>query len=222
MPKTILITALLAAGWFLPPLQAENASPRALYSAALTRERGLREPGTTPSLNDYRATIAAYEVILRRFPTSRYDDHALWQSAGLAIAAYGRYRQQHDLKHGVRLLRTLENRHPTSPFAPRVAERRHQLDDMTRLAWLNGVDRQVDDDGVRVIVRLDRVVRFRSEQLDNPPRLFFDFPGTEAAPAAEKRGVDVRRWRWRRTRAGDPSGTTPPAHDPARSRRGQP
>ena len=182
MSKLILITILLAAGWFLPTLQAENRSPETLYSAALTRERGLRKPGTTPSLNDYRAAIAAYEAILRRFQSSSYDDHALWQSAGLAIEAYDRYRQQHDLEHGVRLLRTLENRHPTSPFAPRVAERRHQLDDMTRLAWLNDVDRQVDDDGVRVTVRLDRVVRFRSEQLDNPPRLFFDFPSTEAAP----------------------------------------
>ena len=181
MPKTILITTLLAAGWLLPPLQADNGSPGALYSAALTRERGLREPGTTPSLNDYRATISAYEAILRRFPTSSYNDHALWQSAGLAIEAYDRYRQQHDLEHGVRLLRILENRHPTSPFAPRVAERQQQLDDMTRLAWLNDVDRQVDDHGVRVIVRLDRVVRFQSEQLDNPPRLFFDFSGTEAA-----------------------------------------
>ena len=193
MPKTILITTLLAAGWFLPPLQAENGSPGTLYSAALTRERGLREPGTTPSLNDYRAAIAAYEVILRRFPTSSYDDHALWQSAGLAIEAYDRYRQQHDLEHGVRLLRTLENRHPTSPFVPRVPERRYQLDHMTKLTWLNDVDRQVHDDGVRVTVRLDRVVRFRSQQLDNPPRLFFDFPRTEAAPAAQKLDVDVQR-----------------------------
>ena len=61
MPKTILIVTLLAVGWLLPPLQAANGSAAALYSAALTRERGLREPGTTPSLNDYRAAIAAYE-----------------------------------------------------------------------------------------------------------------------------------------------------------------
>ena len=182
MPKTILIVTLLAVGWLCPPLQAENGSAAALYSAALTRERGLREPGTTPSLNDYRAAIAAYEAILRRFPTSSYDDHALWQSAGLAIEAYDRYRQQHDLENGVRLLWTLEHQHPTSPLASRVAERRRQLDDMARLAWLNDIDHHVGDDGVRVTVRLDRVVRFQSEQLDNPPRLFFDFPSTEAAP----------------------------------------
>ena len=182
MPKMILIVTLLAVGWFWAPLQAENGSAAALYSTALTRERGLREPGTTPSLNDYRAAIAAYEAILRRFPTSSYDDHALWQSAGLAIEAYDRYRQHGDLENGVRLLRTLEHQHPTSPFASRVAERRRQLDDMARLAWLNDVDHHVDDDGVRVTVRLDRVVRFQSEQLDNPPRLFFDFPSTEAAP----------------------------------------
>ena len=182
MPKTILIVAVVAVAWLTPPLHAENSSPASLYSAALARERGLRSPGVNSSLNDFRAAIAAYEVILRRFPASSYDEHALWQSTGLAIEAYDRYHQQHDLEQAVRLLRTLQERNPTSSFTPRVAERLHQLDEMSRLAWLSDVERDVDGDIVRVIMHIDQEIRYRSAELNDPPRLFFDFPGTEAPP----------------------------------------
>ena len=182
MPKLILIMALLVAPWLAPSLHAEDGSAASLYSAALTLERGVREPGANPSLDDFRAAITAYEAVVRRFPTSSYDEHALWQSAGLAVEAYERYRQRQDLEEGVRLLRSLERRHPASPFTSRVPERQHQLDQMTRLAWLNDVDRSVDGDIVRVSIRIDREVPYRAARLDNPSRLFFDFPRTEAAP----------------------------------------
>ena len=58
-----------------------------LYTAALVRERSLREPGVQPSLNDLRSTISGYEEIVRRFPRSSFDDHSLWQGAGLALMA---------------------------------------------------------------------------------------------------------------------------------------
>ena len=182
MAKPTLITALLAVVWLPPAFQAQEVSPASLYNAALTLERNLREPGEDPSLQDFRTAIAAYEALQRRFPTSTYDHHALWQSAGIAIEAYDRYRQHHDLEEGVRLLRTLEQRHPESPFSPRVSERRQQLEEMTRLAWLNAIDRNTDGDVVSLSISIDRKVRYRSGQLDEPPRLFFDFPRTEAAP----------------------------------------
>ena len=182
MPKTILIVVLVAATWLTPPLYAENSSPASLYAAALARERGLRSPGVKSSLNDFRAAIAAYEVILRRFPASSYDDHALWQSTGLAIEAYDRYHQQYDLEQAVRLLRTLQDRNPTSSFTPRVPARLHQLDEMSRLAWLSDVEREVNGEIIRVTMHIDQEVRYRSAELSDPPRLFFDFPGTEAPP----------------------------------------
>ena len=180
MKKTILIATVLTIGWVTPTLHAGDGSPAALYAAALARERGLRTPGEDPALDDYRAAIVAYDAIGRRFPESSYDDHALWQAAGLAIEAYDRYRQQQDLEDGLRLLRTLENRHPRSPFAIRVAERIDQLDTLTGLVWLSDIEWEARDEVVRVTVQVDREVRFHSEWLSNPPRLFFDFPNTEA------------------------------------------
>ena len=180
MTKTILIASILTIGWVTPALHAGDGSAAALYTAALARERGVRTPGENPTLDDYRAAIVSYDAIGRQFPNNSYDDHALWQAAGLAIEAYDRYRQQQDLDDGVRLLHALETRHPSSPFATRVAERLAELDTLTGLVWLSEIELEARAEVVRVTVQVDREVRFHSEWLNNPPRLFFDFPNTEA------------------------------------------
>ena len=182
--RRLLIALLLLVGtaplWG-PSLAAEG-TPETLYTTALVRERGLREPGVQPSLNDLRAAISGYEEIVRRFPRSAFDDHSLWQAAGLAIEAYERYRQQQDLETGVRLLRLLSVNHPTSSFAGRVPNRLHRLDALAEVARLTGISREPLPDVVRVTMTLDREVTFHSEYLSNPSRWFFDLRGTQAAP----------------------------------------
>ena len=173
----LVLTALL----WEPSLAAEG-TPETLYTTALVRERVLREPGVQPSLNDLRAAISGYEEIVRRFPRSAFDDHSLWQAAGLAIEAYERYRQPQDLKTGVRLLRLLSVNHPTSSFAGRVPDRLHRLDALTVVARLTAISRETLSDAVRVTMTLDREVTFHSEHLSNPSRWFFDLRGTQAAP----------------------------------------
>ena len=160
--------------------EATERSPERLYSAALARERGLRAPGGSATLNDLRGAIAAYESILRRFPVTAYTDHALWQAAGLAVEAYDLYRQRQDLETGLRLLARLEEQNPDSPFASRVHERRTQLQAISQVVLLRAIIREVRADVVRVTLDLDSEVAFHSERLENPDRIFFDFPGTEA------------------------------------------
>ena len=163
--------------------QAENGSAAGLYNAALSRERALRAPSDqSPTLNDLRAAIAAYEAIPRRFPTSDYGDHALWQAAGLALEAFDRYHQQHDFNTGNRLLDGLVLDYPESSLVLRAVERRRRFDALTRIVWLTDIDREVRDDVVRVTVTLDGEVTFHSERLERPARLFFDLRGTETAP----------------------------------------
>ncbi len=161
---------------------AAKGTPETLYTTALVRERGLREPGAQPSLSDLRATIFGYEEIVRRFPRSAFDDHSLWQAAGLAIEAYKRYRQQHDLETGVRLLGLVSVNHPTSSFAGRVQDRLHRLDTLADVARLTGISREPLPDAVRVTITLDREVLFHSGYLSNPSRWFFDLSRTQAAP----------------------------------------
>ena len=178
-PSLTLIAAI-AGACLMSPLQAAGQSPAERYQDALARERNLRQPGARPAAGEFRDLIAAYESIVLAFPTSDYEDRALWQAAGLAVEAYDRYRDDLDLEVGIRLLRRLARFHHGSPFAARVTERRSQLEALTRFARLTAIDRQVWDDVVRVLIRLDRDVPFHSERLADPDRLFFDFPHTDA------------------------------------------
>ena len=172
-----------------PSLTAEG-TPETLYTTALVRERGLREPGVQPSLDDLRAAISRYEEIVRRFPRSAFDDHSLWQGAGLALEAYERYRQQQDLETGVRLLRLLSVNHPTSSFAGRVPNRLRRLDALTDVARLTAISREPFPDAVRVTMTLDREVSFHSEHLSNPSRWYFDLRGTQAVPELRNSRLD--------------------------------
>ena len=174
-----LAAALLMASPFGVPVQAE-AGPEALYITALADERELRQPGTQPTLNDLRGAIARYEAIIRRFPLSTFDDHSLWQGAGLALDAYDRYRQEQDRVTGVRLLRLLAHNHPTSSLAARVPDRLERLQALTEVAWLTEITRERLQETVRVTMTLDREVTFYSEQLTDPERVFFDLRGTQA------------------------------------------
>ena len=160
---------------------AGGGAATALYQAALVQERGLRAPGESPSLNDLRAIVAAYEAIVRRFPHSQYGDHALWQAAGLSLEAFDRYRAILDFEHSRRLLDTLEEMHPESPFAARADERRQQLNSLRELASLRRIERDVHNRGVRVTLHLDADVPFDSAHIEAPPRLFFDLRRTEAS-----------------------------------------
>ena len=174
---------LMTAGLVAPcAVEGSGRNPGTLFSTALARERALREPGEHPSLNDLRATIAGYETIVRRFPQSPFGERALWQGAGLAVEAYDLYREPLDYDTGVRLLRLLEFNHPTGSLAGRVADRQEELDALTRVAWLSDIRREIRPETVRVTITLDRRVRFSSEAIDNPSRIFFDLAHTESAP----------------------------------------
>ncbi len=177
---SLTVIAAVAGVWLMSPMQAAGQSPAERYQDALARERNLRQPGARPAAGEFRDLIAAYESIVIAFPASDYQDRALWQAAGLAVEAYDRYRDDLDLEVGIRLLRRLARFHHGSPFAARVTERRSQLEALTRFARLTAIDREVWDDVVRVLIRLDRDVPFHSEQLADPDRLFFDFPHTDA------------------------------------------
>lgn len=186
MTRSRFVSTLLAGfaiAWLAPAVPVAAESPADLYQEALARERSLRRPGVSPAAGELRAAIGAYESIVRSFPASGYVDRALWQAAGLAVEAYGRYRDGRDLETGKRLLRQLAQSRRGSAFAERVKERRSQLMAFTQVARLTAIDREVWDDVVRVVMRLDREVEFDWERLAHPDRLFFDFPRTDASDA---------------------------------------
>ena len=176
-----LTTLLLVALAVTTPLRAATAKD--LYTAALTHERELRAPADeSPTLAQLRGAIAAYKAIVRQYPRSDYSDNALWQSAGLAIQAFDLYREPADRDAGVEFLRALEREYASSSLVPRVADRLEQLTRLEKPVQIRAINRERLADIVRVTITLDDEVRYNVVRLDDPPRLFFDFSTTYAAP----------------------------------------
>jgi N-acetylmuramoyl-L-alanine amidase len=119
----MVIVAALFLTMAAPALLAATA--KAMYAAALEREQALhaawQEAGDTPpgaaALKQARAIVAAYEALVRSYPTSSYCDNALWQAAGLAAEAFARGRQEADRKTAIRLYGLLAREYPTAALA---------------------------------------------------------------------------------------------------------
>ena len=173
----LLLVALAAP----PPLVA--ASAKDLYSAALTDERQLRTPADDPpTLAQLRDAIAAFREVVRQYPRSGYSDNALWQAAGLALLALDCHHQPADRDAGVRFLRMLEREYPSSSLVPRVADRLEALRRTDVPVRIRAIRRESLTDVVRVTIELDDEVRYDTDRLEQPARMFVDFRGTTAAP----------------------------------------
>jgi hypothetical protein len=191
------------------------ATPAVLYADATAREQAVRrtlaDPSVAPAaLKDVRSTVAAYEAIVRRFPTSGYSDNALWQAGRLALDAFARFGEARDRDLGVRLLAMLATEYPYSRLSKQVATELEQagssggsapvgkdpvatagagtagvgtgLQAAPRTAIITDLRRTVLPDAVRITIEIDAEVPFHDERLAGPPRVFVDLPWTRAAP----------------------------------------
>jgi N-acetylmuramoyl-L-alanine amidase len=207
MSKTIAVVLLAAACVAGSPVDAVAQSARTLYTRALDRERTLRDSPRKPTLKQMRAAIAAYEALVRRYPTSGYSDNALWQAANLSFLAFDDYGQQADRKSGLRLLSLLRKEYPSSSLVARAGEIVKEREAApaapapapaaqaqapaapavreapARHAEIRDVKRTALPDGVRLTIELDRETPYHSERLDGPRRVFFDLKGATASAA---------------------------------------
>jgi N-acetylmuramoyl-L-alanine amidase len=187
-----MLTAGGQAGQSTPP------TPGDLYTAAVTREQAMRassgKPG--PALKDYRAVITAYDAVVRRFPTSGYVDNALWQGAAVANEAFQRFGEERDLATARRMLQLLVSDYPVSPFVPKAREILKQIGDRppssaapatpassTKTVVLRAITRTVMPDRVRVTLDLDGATTYRSEKVEDPPRVLVDLTDTHPGTA---------------------------------------
>jgi N-acetylmuramoyl-L-alanine amidase len=113
----ILVTAVLGAAGL-----SEAQPVRDMYNRALARDRSVRDARQPPTKQQLRAAVAAYERVVRRYPTSGYSDNALWQGAELSRLAWERFGDDVDRATGVRLLKLLKSGYPASSFAGKVED----------------------------------------------------------------------------------------------------
>jgi N-acetylmuramoyl-L-alanine amidase len=209
MVKQILVAMLVACS----TLSSASAAPtvRAMYNDALAKEAAVRkaldDPEATEAvLKAVRETIASYEAVVRRYPSSSYCDNALWQAGRLALDAYARFNHPQDQEIGERLLRRLVAAYPSSKLARQVpaatagaaatAGTAPAVDEPKRasavpaarpaagIVTIRDIRRSVLPDAVRVVIELDgEVPSFHQDRIPDPSRVFVDLPSTRASAA---------------------------------------
>jgi len=129
---------LVACALALTPAPAFAQGPREQYTKALARERELRDGERPPTARQIREVVAAYEGVVRRYPTSGYSDNALWQASELSRLAWDRFGEESDKRTGVRLLRQLEAGYPASSLISGVDQAVANFDTTKAIRRTNG------------------------------------------------------------------------------------
>ena len=161
---------------------------RSTLARSTRNERSATSPTTRPS-RTFDGSCAAYEHIVRRYPTSGYCDNALWQAANLAILAADRFGEDVDRRTAQRLLKALTTGYPSSSLVRQAQQTLQDLD---------------HESGPAVAERAPRPIRAA-----DPPA---------AAAARDAEGSDHRRASSRRRRSGEAVSERDPPDDASRRR----
>lgn len=186
-----LALATIGAVWLAGALvSAQSTSARTLYARATDREAALRAK-TSPDAKDVRAAIAAYELVVRRYPVSGYSDNALWQAAGIALLSFQRTNADADKAAGERYLKWLSDEYPHSPLVKQIPDRRREFSAAPPVAAapapagagavLRAITREPLPDGDRIVLALDRDIIYATDRIANPDRVWIDLPSTSVA-----------------------------------------
>ena len=114
--------------WLSVCTAAAAQTARERYEAAIERDDKVRAQLTSttdktasPDLAaELRQAITAFELVVRRFPTSGYADNALFQAASLADAAYEKFSRAEDRERASRFYRWLVQEYPSSSLVRRA------------------------------------------------------------------------------------------------------
>ena len=179
--------------WLSVCTAAAAQTARERYESAMERDARVRaqlistnDKTPAPDLAaDLRQVTTAFELIVRRFPTSGYADNALFQAASLADAAYEKFSRADDRERASKFYRWLVQEYPASTFVKRANAKLDVLATpvVTERATLTDIQRTVMAGSVRVTLALDREVAYVEQRLAGPARVYFDLRNVQVTPA---------------------------------------
>jgi len=197
--RALAASVALAAAGLGADVTAQTA--QTLYTDMMAREAELRPeldlapqlraqpPGDASAalLRRLRATVTAYEDVVRRFPRSGYSDNALWQAGMLAADAFWQFGDMRDRATALELFARLTAEFPTSSLVARIAGQTTRLNGTAAaaggLATLKAIRRDVLPDTLRITLELEREAMFHEERLSGPARVFIDLRNTQPVDA---------------------------------------
>ncbi len=211
--------ATIGAVWLMGAfVSAQSTSARELYRRATDREVALRA-NPQPGAKDVHSAIAAYELVVRRFPSSGYSDNSLWQAAGIALLSFERTGAASDKAEGERLLARLSDAYPHSSLIKHIPDRRREFSAALPVASapvpsgtgavLRAITRESLPGGDRIVLEVDREVLFTSDRIANPDRVWIDLASTSVGDGVSSQAGAVKGMKITGVRLGKPAaGTT--------------
>ena len=174
-----LITAICA-GESLGSLKTDTPdSASTLYRSALIKERALRTPAKTLATDEgYIAAIDAFKRVANEYPNGPYAAQAIWQAAGLCLAAFERWHDDAFIELGTNLLLQLKADYSHSPLSRRVPDRLSLFETVDSYSRLTSLSKTLIGDTIRYTLQLSHETIFTTEHLRNPTRVFFDLSDT--------------------------------------------
>lgn len=123
----LVLGAAVGLSGMVAPVSAAVLSAPALYADALGKEaavrRALDEGAAAASVGRaVRTVFAAFESVLRHYPTSGYCDDALWRAAQLATDAAARLKDPALRAAAQRYLKRLTKEYPSSKYARQASD----------------------------------------------------------------------------------------------------
>jgi N-acetylmuramoyl-L-alanine amidase len=199
-------------------VSAQSTTARTLYQRATDREAALRA-NAQATTKELQSAIGAYELVVRRFPSSGYSDNALWQAAGIALLAFQKTGDAADKAKGERLLAQLESSYPHSSLIKQISDRRREFSAAPPVASapvpngagavLRSITREPLPGGDRIILEVDHEVLFTSDRIANPDRVWIDLPSTSVGAGVPGEASAVKGMMITGVRLGKPAaGTT--------------
>ena len=190
--KRARVAVATTAIWLSVCTAAAAQTARERYESAVERDAKVRAQLTSttgrtaaPDLAaELRQAITAFEIIVRRFPTSGYADNALFQAASLADAAYEKFNRADDRERALKFYRWLVQEYPASTFVSRANAKLELLAApvVIERATLTDIQRTVMARSVRVTLALDREVQYLEQRLSGPARVYFDLRNVQLTP----------------------------------------
>ena len=149
------------------------------YPGSKARVEALYQIGVIykDELEDSTEARKVFEEVLRRYPHSRWSDNAAGRIAELDKSK----QQETDKKPAdVKILpATLSTELKKETNAPRKYTR------------VSGILHWITPGSARVAIDIDDVVEFKSERLEHPSRIYFDFPDTRLAAGLIGKTFDI-------------------------------
>jgi len=185
-----------------------NAAREAFQTATEYHEWLMERPNEKRSRSQYKRSVFLYQLVVDHDPTFGGSDDAIYSVAALYDEMAERYASDYYKRRAIYYYEFVASEYPLTkhkraaltradeltnpkPDAPPPAKTAATKTNPGQLATLSEVRYWSNEDYTRVVLQLDREVKFEKSILSDPDRMYFDLDSTYASDEMISKRYDV-------------------------------